>query len=190
MTRHPFDSGELGRNDPDMDRAGQDLERHAAEVGGEPPLDLASRIRAAIDEEPVPARGWWGSLLAAFAPWRGPARLALGTAVVAAAVLGALALGDLADRARNNTGATPSPSVIATPPQTPSPSPSPTISPSPSPTPSPTPSATPLPSPSPPATVLPTATDDHGGGGAETPSPSESDSSGPGGGNSGPGGGD
>ena len=185
MTRHPFDSGELGRNDPEIDRVGEGLERYASDTGGEPPLDLTSRIRAALDDEPVPAAGWWGSLLAAFASWRGPARLALGTAVVAAAVLGALALGDLADRARNNTGATPSPSVIATPTPSPSPTPTPTLSP----TPSPTPSATPIPSPSSPATVLPSATDDHGGGG-ETPSPSESDNSGPGGGNSGPGGGD
>ena len=119
MTRHPFDSGELGRNDPEMDRLGESLERYATDAAGEPSLDLSSRIMAAIDDEPVPSRGWWGSLLAAFAPWHGPARLALGAAVVAAAVIGALALGDLADRARNNTGATPSPTEVVSPSPTP-----------------------------------------------------------------------
>ena len=183
MTRHPFDSGELGRNDPEMDRLGAGLERFAAEAGGEPPLDLSARIRTALDDEPVPAGGWWASMLGVFAPWHGPARLALGTAVVAAAVIGAIALGDLAGRARNNVGSSPTPSVIATP------SPSPTQAPTPSQTPSPTPSSTPTPLPSAPATLSPSASDDHGGG-VETPEASESDdSSGSGGGNSGPGGG-
>ena len=185
MTRHPFDSGELGRDDPEMDRLGESLEEYATDAAGEPSPDLSSRIMAAIDHEPVPSRGWWGSLLAAFAPWHGPARLALGAAVVAVAVIGALALGDLADRARNNTGATPSPTEVVSPSPTPSASPTPSLSPSA--TPSPTPSATPT-STSVPATPMPTATDDHGGD-LDTPSPSESDNSGPGGGNSGPGGG-
>ena len=187
MTRHPFDSGELGRNDPEMDRIGEGLERYASEVGGEPPIDLALRTRATLDDEPTPAGGWWGALVAAFASWHGPARLAIGTAVVAAAVVGALVVGDLADRARNNnigSTPTPAPAVIVTP--SPTISPSPTQSPSPSPSPSPTPSATPTPSV--PATVAPSATDDDGG--VETPSPSETDSSGSGSDNSGPGGGD
>ena len=115
MTQHPFDSGELGRNDPNMDRLGESLEQYATDAAGEPSLDLSSRIMAAIDDEPVPSRGWWGSLLAVFAPWHGPARLALGAAVVAAAVIGALALGDLADRARTNIGATPSPAEVVSP---------------------------------------------------------------------------
>lgn len=179
MTRHPFDSGELGRSDPEMDRIGEGLERYASQAG-EPPMDLASRIRATLDDEPIPAGGWWQSLLAALAAWHGPARLALGAAVVVAALIGALALGDLADRARNNnTGSTPAPSVIITP------------SPSPSPTPSPTSTPTPTAAPSPPAVPTPSASNDHGGG-SETPRPSESDNSGPGGGSdsSGPGGGD
>lgn len=190
MTRHPFDSGELGRSDPEMDRIGEGLERYASEAGGEPPMDLASRIKAALEDEPVPARGWWGSLMAILAPWHAPARLALGAAVVAAAVIGALALGDLADRARNNsTGSTPTPapSVVVTPSPVTTPTPRPTPRHTQSPT--PTPSASPTTAPSSPATAAPTATDDDGG--VETPSPSESDNSGSGGGdNSGPGGGD
>ena len=181
MTRHPFDSGELGRNDPEMDRAGEALERYATEVGGEPPMDLASRIRDALDDEPTPTGGWWASLLAAFAPWHGPARLALGTAVVAAAVIGALAFGDLADRARIGTGSSPTPSVTV--------APSPTPTPTPTPSPIPTPTPIPTESPSPPATEAPSPSDDHGGG-SETPGPSDSDNSGPGSGSSGPGGGD
>jgi hypothetical protein len=191
MTRHPFDSGELGRTDPEMDRLGEGLERYAVEAGGEPPMDLASRIRATLDDEPTPARGWWGALMGVFAPWHGIARLALGTAVVAAAVIGALVLGDLADQARNNNvGSTPTPSPSETLTPSPTSTPSPTQSPSPTPSPSiaPTPSVRPTPTPSVPATVVPTATDDDGG--VETPSPSESDSSGSGSDNSGPGGGD
>ncbi|HEX7197075.1 MAG TPA: hypothetical protein VF364_09625 [Candidatus Limnocylindria bacterium] len=187
MTRHPFDSGELGRSDPEMDRVGQQLERYSAGLADEPPVDLAARIQASLDEEPTPATGWWASLLGALATWRGPARMALAAAVVVAAVVAALTLGDLADRARNNTGATPSPSVTITPTPTASPTASPTPPPSASPTASPSLSPTQTPTP------LPTESD-HDDDELETPEPSESDddNSGPGGGgggNSGPGGG-
>jgi hypothetical protein len=184
MTRQPFESGELGRSDPEVDRLGQQLERYAADFGDEPPMDLAARIQATLDDEPIPATGWWASVLGILATWHGPARLALAAAVVLAAVIGAVTLGELADRARTNTGATPSPSVIVTP--TPTPTPTPTSTPTPTPTPSPSPSNTPTP--------LPTESDDDDDDDAlETPEPSESDddNSGPGGGgdNSGPGGG-
>ena len=62
MSLHPFDSGELGRTDPEMDRIGSQLERYASEVGDEPPVDLAARISATLDDEPIPAVGWWASL--------------------------------------------------------------------------------------------------------------------------------
>jgi hypothetical protein len=180
MTRHPFDSGELGRNDPDLDLIGERLERYAADVGGEPSIDLATRITTALDDEPVPARGWWGTLMATIAAWHGPARLALASVVVAAVVVGAITLRDLADGARNgNTGGTPLPSVSVPP--------TPSFTPSPTPSPTSTPTATPSSSPSPTASD---GDDDE----TETPDPSESDdNSGPGGGdddNSGPGGGD
>jgi hypothetical protein len=184
MTRHPFDSGELGRDDPDLDLIGERLERYAADVGGEPSIGLVTRITTALDDEPVPTRGWWATLMATIAAWHGPARLALASVVVTAAVVGVITLRDLADGARNgNTGGTPLRSVSAPP------SPSLTPSPTPSPTPRPTstPTATPSPSPSPTASD---GEDDE----TETPGPSESDdNSGPGGGdddNSGPGGGD
>jgi hypothetical protein len=181
MTRHPFDSGELGRADPEMEGLGQQLERYAADLAGEPPMDLAARIQASLDDEPIPATGWWASLLGILATWHGPARLALTAAVVLAAVIGAVSLGELADRARTTTGATPSPSVIVTP------------TPTPTPTPLPTPTATPSPSPSNTPTPLPTESDDDDDDDLETPEPSGSDgdNSGPGGGgdNSGPGGG-
>ena len=183
MNRHPFDSHELGRAEPELDRVGQALERHAAEESGEPPLDLASRIRSAVDAEPA-RRGPFAGLLAT---WRSPVRAVAAAVVVLAAVVGALALGELADRARDDVGATPGPSVVITP------SPIPTPTPSPSPSPSPTPSSTPSPTPSvtPSETAEPSSTDDDE---VETPEPSESDNSGPGGGggsdNSGPGSGD
>jgi hypothetical protein len=183
MTRHPFDSGELGRTDPEVDRLGQQLERYAADLADVPPMDLAARIRATLDDEPTPTTGWWASLLGILATWHGPARLALAAAVVLAAVAGAFTLGELADRARTNTGATPSPSVTVTP--TPTPTPTPTMRPTPTPTPSPSPSSTPTP--------MPTESGDDDDE-LETPEPSETeddDNSGPGGGggNSGPGGG-
>ena len=183
MTRHPFDSDELGRSEPEMDAVGSALERYASKVGDEPPAALAARIQAAIDEEPAPSRGWWASLLALFSPSRGPARLALASVVVVAAVVGAVALGELADRARTNLGAspTPSPSTIATPTPTPTVPPTPTRTPIPSPTPSESPPA-----------AEPSATDDDDGE-IETPEPTESDDdnsgSGSGDDNSGPGGG-
>ena len=183
MTQHPFESGELGRDDPDLDLIGERLERYAADAGGEPPIDLATRIMTALDDEPVPARGWWGTLMATIAAWHGPARLALAGVVVAAVVVGTITLRDLADGARNgSTGGTPPPSEGA--PPTPSLTPSPTPMPTPSPT--STPTATPSPSPS-------TTASDGDDEETETPEPSETDdSSGPGGGgddNSGPGGG-
>lgn len=186
MTRHPFDSGELGRNDPEMDRIGTHLERYASDVADEPPIDLVARIQASVDEQPVPAAGWWASLVAAFVPWHRAARLAMATTVVAAAVVGALVVSGLAERARNDTGAPPVPSVVGT-----TPSPLPTPTPTPRATPTPTPTPTSIASPSAVVSPGPTASDDDDE--LETPEPteSESDNSGPGGGgdNSGPGGG-
>lgn len=181
MTRHPFDSGELGRSDQEMDRIGAGLERYASDAGNEPPIDLAARIRATLDHEPIPSSGLWASVLAALAGLHGPARLVMATAVLLAAMLGAVAIGDLVDSARRDTGSSPEPSEVVAPTPTPTPTPSPT----PSPTPTPTLSPTPTPSPS------PSESDDDDEG--ETPEPNESDddNSGPGGGdNSGPGSGD
>jgi hypothetical protein len=184
MTRHPYGPDELDRVDPGLDRVAEELERYAAGRVGEPPLDLAARIQAAIDDEPDPRPGWWASFSVALRGLRGPARAVAVAAVVVAAIVGALALGDLAERARqNNVGASPSATPISTPTASPTSTPSATPSASPSPSPTVTPSDEP--------TVLasPTASDDDGE--VETPEPSESDNSGPGGGgdNSGPGGG-
>ena len=174
MTRHPFHSSELGRDDPEMDRIADTLERYADATAAEPPIGLATRIRDVIDDQPRPAGGWWASVLAALTPLRGPARIVLAAAVVIAAVMGAIALGELADRAPVDTGTTPPPSVV----DTPVPTPTPTVSPTPSPTPQPS------------ASAAPTASDDDDE--LDTPDPTETDgSSGPGSGgsdNSGPGG--
>lgn len=179
MTRHPFDSNELGRRDPELEQVGERVERYAVEVRGEPPIDLSQRIRAAIDREPHRWEGF-GSWLAT---WSGPARAVAGGAFVVLVVAGAVALGQLIERTREQVGSTPSPSVIVTP--SPSPSPSPT----PSPTPTPTPTATPTPSPSMTPEASPSDEVEF-----ETPEPDESSGSGNsgpggGGGNSGPGGG-
>jgi hypothetical protein len=179
MTRHPFDSDELGRVDPELDGVAHRLERYAAEARWEPPVGLTGRIRSAVDLQPHP-RGRFGALLAR---WSGPARAMAAGALVVLVVAGAIALGQLVELTRQQVGATPIPTVIPTPTAVPTPSPTP------SPTPTPTPTASPTPSP----TSTPAVTQEPSfseGFETETPEPSESDNSGSGSGNSGPGGGD
>ncbi len=176
MTSNPFDSGELGRTDPELDRVGQRLEQYAAEAGGQPPLDLAARVRAAVDLEPVHGRGFMHWLHA----HSGPVTAMAAAAALVAVVAGALAIGQLVDRTQDRVGTSPSPQVVVTPAPTPSPTP----------TPSPSPTSSPSPSERPSETVAPSGTDDQGG--TETPEPSESDhggsdNSGSGGGGSGSG---
>ena len=174
MTRHPFDPNELGRSDAGLDRVAHDLERYAALADGEPPMDLAARIRAAVDAQPRSRR----PIASFLAAWSRPARALVGAAAVVLVVVGAVALGQLIERTREQVGSTPSPSVTVTP--TPTPTPSPT------PTPTPTPSATPSPSPTP--SITPEVSPSNDDFEPETPEPSESDDSG-GSDNSGPGGG-
>ena len=181
MSRHPYGPDELDREDASLDRVADRLERYATERRAEPPMDLGSRIMATIDDEPDPARGWWATLTLGLAAWRTPARALAIAAVLVAAVVGAIALGELAERARqDNIGSSPSPALLT-------PSATPTMTPTPTPSPSPSPSASPSP------TVAPSATASEDDDEVETPEPSESDNSGPGGGggsdNSGPGGG-
>jgi uncharacterized membrane protein YgcG len=183
MIRHPYGPDELDRRDPVLDGIAEQLQAFASGQRSGPPVDLAARIHAAVDAAPSSAVGRWARFTGPLAPWATPARGFAAVLVVAAAVVAALVVGDIADLIRGpvSPGTTPSPSVVV------SPSPSPTLSPSPSPLPSPSPSASPSDSPRP-ATPAPSATDDEGE--IETPEPSESDSSGPGGGdNSGSGGG-
>ena len=184
---NPYDPHELDRLDPELDRVARQLEEHAAGARGEPPLDLESRIWAAIEDEPAPTSRW-----AWLSGWRSPARALAAAAVVVAAVTGAIAIGSLIDRGRPDVGG-PSAPVIG-----PSPSESPSLEPSPSRSPTMTPTVSPAATPSPtvePASPQATPSDDDDE--IETPEPSESDddNSGPGGGgggddNSGPGGGD
>lgn len=175
---NPYDPSELDRVDPELDRIARQLEDHAARTPGEPPLDLVSRVWAAVEAEPVPSSRW-----AWLAAWRRPARAVAMAAVVVAAVTGALAVGQLLNGLRPDVGGPPTPVVL----------PSPSTEPSPSSTPSATPSPTPSPTSVPtlaPSTPQATASDDDDE--IETPEPSESeeDNSGPGGGGSGSGSGD
>ncbi|MDQ2689126.1 MAG: hypothetical protein M3Y29_02480, partial [Chloroflexota bacterium] len=86
MSRSPYGPDELDRTDPALDRVAQRLEDYAAARRADPPLDLATRIRAAIDDEPLPRPGWWASMIAGLRAWRGPARALAVAAVVVAAV--------------------------------------------------------------------------------------------------------
>lgn len=189
MSRNPYGTDELDRLDPDLDRVADELERYAASERGEPAVDLAGRVHAAVDAEPDPPLGWRRSLPATLRAWRAPARGLALAAMLVVAVVGALAVSELIERARNgDVGTSPTPAVI-------SPSPSPSLSATPSPSPSPSPSPTVAPTP-PPATPVPSASESEDE--SESAEPSESDNSGPGGGggddgdgdNSGPGGGD
>ena len=173
MTRHPYGPDELDRHDPALDETATRLEEYASASGGEPPLDLAARIRMAIDAEPPAAPGWW----AAFLGWRHgvPARMAAVAGVVVLAVAGALALGELARNARiDNVGTSPQPSAVPVPSSSPTDEPTPSLSPSPSDISSPTLGPTP--------TERETAEPSDDGGDMASPTPSESAHSGPGGG--------
>ncbi len=182
MTRQPFNPGELGRDDPDLDALAAELEslRHGTEL---PSAGFHERVLAAVEAADPPPRSW---LAAIFAPgiggaWQGAALAVVLVLGITAALLGSGLLDGL--RRQPGTGPSVVPSASTEPTITPSPSVSPSVTPSPSASPSPT--ATPSPSPS----VEASASDDE----VETPEPSESDNSGPGGGgddNSGPGGGD
>lgn len=184
---NPYDPSELDRVDPELDRVARQLEAHAARTEGEPPLDMVSRVWAAVEAEPAPSSRWvW------LTAWRRPARGLAMAAVVVAAVTGALAVGQILDGLRPDVGGPPTPAVLPSPSMepthspSPSPTPSPTASPTPSPTASPTASPTPVPTAGP-STPLPLPSPDDE---IETPKPSGDDNSGPGGGGSGSGGDD
>jgi hypothetical protein len=181
MSRLPWDPAEIGTHEADLDGVADRLTRHEAGETGIPPSALTIRIRAALDEEPLPAAPWW-QRLGGTGGWRVPVRLLAAAAVLVAGVISGVALGEFAGQGQNSgSGATP-PAVVS---PSPTPSRSPTLSPTPSrsPTLSPTPTTSPSPTLSPSPSPLPTASDD-----AETPEPSGSDDSS--GGNRGPGGGD
>ena len=59
MIRHPYGPDELDRTDPELDGLAEQLQDYAYGQSSSPPVDLASRIHAAIDAEPDPAVGWW-----------------------------------------------------------------------------------------------------------------------------------
>lgn len=124
MTLHPFDPDELGRTDPELEHVAERIERYAAGVEGQPPIDLSARIRIAIDLEPV-RRGLFAGLLG---PRSGPLTAVAAAAALVLVVAGVLAIGQFVERTREQIGTSPSPSVIVTP----SPSPSPSSSPTPS----------------------------------------------------------
>jgi hypothetical protein len=167
VTRHPYGPDELDRHDPELDRVAHELEAFGSEQDRSMPPGLVARIQMAIDAEPDPSRGWWVALLSTAGGWQRTGRMVAVAAVVAVAVVGALALGQILDVVRSDVGTSPQPSPSALPSDSPSPSPSPS------------PTATPSASPSPSPTVAPTASDDDGVG---TPEPSDDDTSGPGGG--------
>jgi hypothetical protein len=183
MTHHPYGPDELDRADPELEGVAHELERYATSQHGQPPPDLVGRIHAAIDAVPDPERHWWTSLLVGPGSWRPVGRMMAAAAVLAIAVLGAVAVGQVIDSVRPDVGTSPQPSPVTRPSESPtpsaSPSPTPTPTASPTPTPSVEPSLTVTPTP-PPATAVPTASDDDDDD--ETPEPSESDNSGPGGG--------
>lgn len=138
MTRHPFNPGELGGDDPTLVGLADELERSAT-TSAQPSTGFASRVLAAIDEEPTPRRPWYAIFGgAASAPlFRGLSLAAVAVAAVAIAVVVGGLIGPVRPGPGANGSATPtaSPSPPSTPPSsTPSPSPSPSASPSPTPT--------------------------------------------------------
>ena len=58
MIRHPYGPDELDRTDPELDGIAEQLQDYSATQSSSAPIDLAARIRAAVDAEPDPAVGW------------------------------------------------------------------------------------------------------------------------------------
>jgi hypothetical protein len=187
----PRDLEDTQLHDPVSD----ELERYARATAHQPSGGFADRVMAAVEREPAPRRGALAWLAAAIGG-RGPAgrwaQAGVLAATVALAVVGALAIGQLAERTQDNVGSSSSPAA------TDSAAPSPSAAPSAAGTPSQSPSSVPSPSPaaSPPATPAASPTDDETPEPGETPddetpepgeTPEPSDDDG---GNSGPGGGD
>jgi hypothetical protein len=177
MTRFPFGSEEVGRSDPELDRIAAELEGYADETRATPPASLASRILTAVDAEPEPRPGAWSHFTAALVALRRPAQAVAAVAILAAAVVGALALAEIAERARtdgfgSSTSPLPSPTITMVPTVTPSATPTPSVTASPTTSATATPAATVTPRPTltPAAVETPDASDDH-----ETPEASASD---------------
>ena len=202
MTRqHPFDPSELDRPTDDVTPIARELEALASAGSVAPPPDLAARVQDRIAAEPDRAGGWLAGLFGG-----GLRTNMFATAAVAVvAIVGAIALGQLAATVRQlDVGSTPSPSLqLPSPLQTPIVTPTPSVTPSASPSGSPSASPTSSPEPSPSATdevetPEPSEDDDDSGRGRgrgrggdedETPEPSDDDSGSGSGDSSGPGGG-
>ncbi len=87
---NPYEPGvDLDRRDPSLDEVASRLETYAAATGGEPPVDLATRITTAIDDEPRPAGRW-----AWLGTWSAPMRAVAAVAMLVVIVVGTLARGD------------------------------------------------------------------------------------------------
>ena len=192
MTRRPFDSGELGGGDPDLERVTRELEAYTRLTANESPRDLADGVMSSIGQLPAPRRGLVAGLLAPLAAWPhsnvGRAVLVAGTVVVAIAAV-AIA-GELANLFQTQVGPSPAPSTVESITVSPSPTPEESTTPLPSVTPSPSPTLAPAtPSPQPtesdtPETRTTEPSESPDDDDSESPHPSE-DNSGPGGGGGG-----
>ena len=182
MTRRPFTSGELGRDDTELDQLGAEIEALNGEASAPSP-GFHERVLAAVEVADPPRRSWLAAWLTpgSGAAWQG-ATLAL---VLVLGVTAALMAGGVLDGVRRGpgVGSSPSPSHTAEATITPSPSPSAT------PRPSATPSASVSPSVTPARTADPSPSESEDE--PETPQPTESEDAGSGADDSsGPGGGD
>lgn len=132
MTRRPFNPNELDQPSPDADRAIAEVEGYLADTAMGAPRGLEQRVMAAVEQEPVPRRGFLAWLLMPPAPGTGMRRFAragLLAATLVMAVAGALFAGQLADLVRNVGSGSPTPVESISPAPSESLVPSPTIEP-------------------------------------------------------------
>ena len=132
MSRRPFDPSELDQPLTDGNRAVSELESYVATTATGAPRGLSERVRAAVETEPVPRRGFLAWLLIPLGSAGGMRRFvrtsALGATLVLA-VAGALVAGQLAGVLRNVGSGSPTPTESVSP--TPTESSAPTLIPSP-----------------------------------------------------------
>jgi hypothetical protein len=140
MTRRPFDPSELDQPSADADRTIAELESYLGDTATGAPRGLEQRVMAAVEQEPVPRRGFLAWLLTPPASGAGARRFAragLLAATLVIAVAGALFAGQLADLVRNVGSGSPTPTESVSPPPSQSVAPGPTTSSEPTPSSSP-----------------------------------------------------
>ncbi len=132
MTRPPFDPNELDQPSTDAGRAIAELDSYLADTATGAPRGLGERVMAAIEQEPVPHRGFLSWLLMPAGANNGLRRVARAgvlAATLVVAIGGAIFAGQLTGLIRNVGSGSPTPVESVSPAPSESLAPSPTATP-------------------------------------------------------------